>query len=472
MIESSVKSPTSCDTSCAASISMEALNRTCYCLSLDQQELGRALAADLNIRGLPDGMTETHAHLFASVPMFVSREHLGRMARLIRVVEEVVANPHFRRTALAWAPEIARYDPHSPGGLLGYDFHLAADGPQLIEINTNPGGAMLNAVMGRAHRSCCAEAVELALVPREAAATEDALFEVFMTEWRLQRADAPLATVAIVDDTPEQQYLYPEFLLYRHLFSRHGIDVTICDPRELVRKDARLWIGRRPIDYVYNRLTDFALEQPAHEALMLAYLGGEVVLSPHPRAHALYADKRNLTLLCDESFLKDAGIADDAVSTLLGAIPRTEIVTARTRDALWEKRRHLFFKPAGGYGSKAAYRGDKLTKRVWAEMAGGVYVAQALVAPSERHVGGAKNPVSLKADVRNYAYAGAVQLVAARLYQGQTTNFRTPGGGFAPVFTQREDFEQTRPLPEASESILGETFTAPRQSLEGDHQSR
>ena len=205
---------------------------------------------------------------------------------------------------------------------------------------------------------------------------------------------------------------------------------------------------------------------------MLAYLGGEVVLSPHPRAHALYADKRNLTLLCDESFLKDAGIADDAVSTLLGAIPRTEIVTVRTRDALWEKRRQLFFKPAGGYGSKAAYRGDKLTKRVWAEMATGVYVAQALVVPSERHVGGAKNPVALKADVRNYAYAGAVQLVAARLYQGQTTNFRTPGGGFAPVFTQREDFEPTRPLPEAAESSPGEKCTTLRESVGVNDDSR
>jgi hypothetical protein len=28
-----------------------------------------------------------------------------------------------------------------------------------------------------------------------------------------------------------------------------------------------------------------------------------------------------------------------------------------------------------------------------------------------------------------------VQWVAARLYQGQTTNFRTPGGGFAPVYS-------------------------------------
>jgi hypothetical protein len=36
-------------------------------------------------------------------------------------------------------------------------------------------------------------------------------------------------------------------------------------------------------------------------------------------------------------------------------------------------------------------------------------------------------------DVHNYVYDGRVQMLAARLYQGQTTNMRTPGGGFAPV---------------------------------------
>ena len=30
--------------------------------------------------------------------------------------------------------------------------------------------------------------------------------------------------------------------------------------------------------------------------------------------------------------------------------------------------------------------------------------------------------------------AARVQLMAARLYQGQTTNFRTEGGGFAPIY--------------------------------------
>lgn len=38
-----------------------------------------------------------------------------------------------------------------------------------------------------------------------------------------------------------------------------------------------------------------------------------------------------------------------------------------------------------------------------------------------------------KVDVRLYTYKAQILLVAARLYQGQTTNFRTPGGGFAPV---------------------------------------
>ena len=84
-------------------------------------------------------------------------------------------------------------------------------------------------------------------------------------------------------------------------------------------------------------------------------------------------------------------------------------------------------------GSRASYRGDKLTRRVWGEMAAGTYIAQEVVTPSERHVGAGNAP--LKTDIRCYAYRGRPLLYAARLYQGQTTNFRTPGGGFAPVLT-------------------------------------
>ena len=71
---------------------------------------------------------------------------------------------------------------------------------------------------------------------------------------------------------------------------------------------------------------------------------------------------------------------------------------------------------------------------MWNEIARGEYVAQALVTPSERHVEVDSAETDLKLDVRAYVYDGVIQLVAARLYEGQTTNFRTSGGGFAPVF--------------------------------------
>jgi len=93
----------------------------------------------------------------------------------------------------------------------------------------------------------------------------------------------------------------------------------------------------------------------------------------------------------------------------------------------------LFFKPAKGYGSKAAYRGDKLTRRVFGEILQGDYVAQALVQPSERQLEVENKIVDFKLDLRHYVYKGQTQLICARLYQGQTTNFRTPGGGFAQV---------------------------------------
>jgi hypothetical protein len=120
---------------------------------------------------------------------------------------------------------------------------------------------------------------------------------------------------------------------------------------------------------------------------------------------------------------------------LLENVPRTERVRADDADRLWAARRGLFFKPVAGYGSRAAYRGDKLTRRVWQEILAGDYVAQALVPPGERLIDEREAPQAMKFDLRAYAYAGDVQWMAARLYQGQTTNFRTPGGGFAPVYS-------------------------------------
>ena len=69
----------------------------------------------------------------------------------------------------------------------------------------------------------------------------------------------------------------------------------------------------------------------------------------------------------------------------------------------------------------------------WREILAGDFVAQALVPPGTREIEINGVPTELKFDLRAYTYNGQIQLLAARLYAGQTTNFRTPGGGFAPV---------------------------------------
>jgi len=122
------------------------------------------------------------------------------------------------------------------------------------------------------------------------------------------------------------------------------------------------------------------------------------------------------------------------------------VVEPAEAQRLWDARRSLFFKPVAGFGGRAAYRGDKLTKRVWQDILAGDYVAQAIVAPGERVIddpdplAAAQATKAMKYDLRAYTYNGAVQWVAARMYQGQTTNFRTPGGGFAPVYSPADGF--------------------------------
>jgi hypothetical protein len=100
----------------------------------------------------------------------------------------------------------------------------------------------------------------------------------------------------------------------------------------------------------------------------------------------------------------------------------------------WRDRKAWFFKPESGFGSRGAYRGDKLTRRVFAEVVRGDYIAQEYAPPGERSHSTGGDAKSLKVDIRCYVYEGEIQLMAARLYQGQTTNFRTAGGGFAPVY--------------------------------------
>ena len=378
-------------------------------------------------------LAATRPHLFAGETVFISAADRAAIADLVAAIERVSALPQYRRLALAHAPAIARHEFGPRGGILGFDFHLTALGPRLIEVNSTPGGVLLNIALAGARGAGPEERGGAYGTAAARAELERAVLATFLQEWRSQRGATQLREVAIVDRDPQHQYLYPEFLLFESLFQRAGIGASVAAPSALEWRDGSLWHAGRKVDLVYNRLTDFYLEDPLQAPLRAAYEAGAVVLTPDPRAHAIYANKRNLITLGDRRVLESIGVAGATSALLAMGIPHTQLVTPDNAALLWRRRDRLFFKPAAGYGSKAAYRGDKLTRRVWAEIVAGDYVAQDYVAPGLRTVRHLGTTTTLKFDLRAYASAGVVLLLAARLYQGQTTNFRTPGGGFAPV---------------------------------------
>ena len=333
--------------------------------------LQRSFGDDAAFAALEDGRTG----LISDYAVILQPDTLFAIGAAVAALHDTINASDLRRAQLAangW-PE----DAVPRAGLLCFDFHLTADGPRLIEINTNPGGLLIGAALMRA----VGQAVDV--------------------------AGAALAfagggsRVAIVDEAPQSQFLWPEFLLYQALFRSAGMRADICDSA-----------GLNPflVDAVYNRLTDFRLERPEHAALAQAWQAGWVVLTPDPYSHAVWSDKRLLVELSRRSAL----------------VPSARVMTEED----WDHRRNLFFKPMRGHAAKAVYRGDKISRATWESLPRGGTIAQEYVPPSLLEVPGAE---PLKCDLRAFALNGRLVLLMARLYRGQATNFRTPGGGFAPI---------------------------------------
>ena len=326
-------------------------------------------------------------------------------------------------------------EPGNFGAMMGYDFHMTGAGPRLIEVNTNAGGALLN---GFRTAALCPPRALAGACSGLLSAEEigERVVETFRAEFEAARGgEAVLRSVAIVDDHPEQQFLYPEFELFRDLLGLSGIRAEIGDTADLVRA-ARGGIELRgvPIDLVYLRDTDFALESPRAAALRAAYLAGEVVVTPSPREHHLLADKRRLTLFSSRESLLRLGVGSGDAAFLSEVVPETRLLGEMSFDEVWRVRRDWVFKPAARFGSRAVYRGDKISRRKLREIHPEEhYLAQRRIEPGSVQVGSGEGLRTMKFDVRAYAYRDQPLLLGARVYQGQVTNFRSPGGGFSAI---------------------------------------
>lgn len=291
--------------------------------------------------------------------------------------------------------------PHNYSACMSYDFHINPEGrPELIEINTNASflalGLELYAFLG---------------FPNPAGNFgESDLVEMFKNEIRLCGGNE--SSIAVIDENPETQKLYAEFLIYRQLFKNRGIQSEIFDITDVD--------NFKKYSLIYNRYTDFYLQDPKSLKIKDLFNAGLMNLSPNPYEYFLLADKQRLLdwnsqteIPKPESLLKiyDMGTED--------------------KDTIWSLRKNLFFKPKNSFGGKQAYKGASISRKFFEEVSSANFVAQQLSTPAQVTVDYENNKLEFKYDLRCFAYKDQLQLVVARLYQGQTTNLKTPGGGFA-----------------------------------------
>lgn len=380
---------------------------------------------------------EKYQHFFANYANLetikLPKNIIEQMQNLITAVEKVItiSNEKNNNSSNSSNSSNIRND-NLKGIFMGYDFHLQNNNenknknitPKLIEINTNAGGAFLNL--------CLLNAIYKNDKNNVADKLANEFVAMFKNEFAIfSNNQKNLQTIAIVDENPSEQFLYPEFEICQKILAKNNIQTIISSPENLSIQNNNLYYNNSiKIDFVYNRLTDFYLRSNAkNNALLTAYQNDFAAISPNPKIYDLYANKNNLINLSNADFLDNLNIDNQSKNILLKHIPKILKVKNNDTEYLWKQRKNLFFKTAEGYGSKAVYRGDKLTKKVFAEIIeSDAYLAQEIIPPSE-HLLKNINAV-MKADFRCYCYNGKIQLVAARLYQGQTTNFRTENGGF------------------------------------------
>ncbi len=349
---------------------------------------------------------------------------LKRMVKLVRFLDRLSGNECYRKQIYPEVPETARFDPGHQAVMMCYDFHLAGDMPRLIEVNTNAGGSLLAYLSHHPSLPIRPESFSPKMKAR--------LLTTFATEMRQFSGGSKARPehIVIVDEEPTRQYLYPEMLAFADLFKDWGIPAQIAALEELQAGEEGVSLNGQPVDLVYNRHCDFYLQSDAMAGLRRAYLAGQVCLTPNPHMYGLLADKRRLILWADP--IKRAPfLASDRDAELLDAtLPTVNLLSDLDLQRTWSARKQLVFKPVDSFGSRGVLLGGKISRKRFDELPPATTLVQELVPPSVTEV---PNFEAMKTDLRLYAYRDQVLGVTARLYRGQVTNLRTPGGGFARV---------------------------------------
>lgn len=349
---------------------------------------------------------------------------LKRMLKLVRLLDRLSRLPAYRRQVYALVPDSARFDPGHDAVMMCYDFHLAGDVPKLIEVNTNAGGGLL---------ATLAHDPSLAIGPDVLSAKhKERLLQTFSEEFKRfsnGKKEKP-ERIVILDENPAEQYLYPEMCAFANLFRAWGVACEIVDPQDLQAAAEGVWLDGRFVDLIYNRHCDFYLESETMAGIRAAYLQHKVCLTPNPHMYGLLADKRRMVLWTNEDNHAAWSLSDAEIQLLEEVLPETALLIDHDLQALWSQRKQLVFKPVDSFGSKGVLLGNKISRKRFDQLPLNETLVQELIPPS---ITTRPDLDPMKTDLRLYAYRDRILGVTARLYRGQVTNLRTPGGGFAAV---------------------------------------
>ena len=319
------------------------------------------------------------------------------------------------------------FDPGNYSALMCFDFHYTENKElKLIEINTNASVSLIGDLLYRTHGIKNVFSTDF----------RAEILKTFQADHALACKSKELKSIAIIDQEPEQQRLYLEFLLYKELFETAGIKTKIEHSPNLKWNANQLTLqSGEKIDLVYNRDTDFYFDHLPN--LKQAWLAKSSAFSPNPHEYALLANKErleNLSAVLSQSSLENAfGISAEDAKAINDSLLKTVSLTSLGENA-WAERKKYFFKPARSFGGKAVYRGGTMSKTAFENnVVGKDYVAQEFAPPSTVKVKVAGEEQDFKYDLRFFTYRDQIQLSVARLYQGQTTNAQTPGGGITAI---------------------------------------
>lgn len=353
-------------------------------------------------------------YLFNFCPITLSHQHFEKIKKFISIIYKIRNQVAYQQEILGHTPQHANYSV-----LMSFDFHIHENNIKLIEINTNASHFLTSFLLTDYIH-------ETQNYPRPIKNSLELLQKSFLTEWQLFSGKTNFSKMALIDNNPKEQRAYFEFLMYKDFFKNYGWDCSIEDSST---------VDPQKFDFIYNRDTDFFFDHLPK--LKAAYIKKTSCISPHPEEYQLLADKNRLLLLSEESFLKKY-IKQEEAFLIKEIIPEVFVMNQKSPEDVWQLRKKYFFKPMNAFGGKGVFNGASISHKLFQEIySTNHYLAQEYAAPGTTQIlDQNSNTVDAKWDLRVHVYAGNVLHLAARAYLGQTTNFRSYGGGFAAIFLQ------------------------------------